>query len=62
VKMQGAESKELRELVLRFTFLRPSGLDLCVFPLDTRHSALDITRHPKLFCHLRNKNRSAPES
>jgi hypothetical protein len=51
VKMQGAESKELRELVLRFTFLRPSGLDPCVFPLDTRHSALDITRNPTPFCH-----------
>jgi hypothetical protein len=58
VKMQGAESKELRELVLRFTFLRPSVLDPRVPPLDTRHSALDITRHLqpdtrhlKPFCH-----------
>jgi hypothetical protein len=51
VKMQGAESKELRELVLRFSFLPPSVLDPRVFPLDPRHSALDITRHLKTFCH-----------
>ena len=52
MKMQRAESKELRELVLRFTFLRPSVLDPRVSrPLDTRHSALDITRHLKPFCH-----------
>ena len=40
MKMQGAESKELRELVLRFTFLRPSVLDPRVPPStpDTRHS------------------------
>jgi hypothetical protein len=48
VKMQGAESKELRELVLRFTFLRPSVLDPRVPPprhptLGTRHNPTPAT-------------------